>query len=63
MQMSYLDTFCSANFEKRDKFNQVTKKGLLLGKVDFSKKGYKIDRQRFSCNPDKWALSSGKGKK
>jgi hypothetical protein len=41
----------------------VTEKRLNLDKVDFSEKGYKIDRQKFPCNLDKAASSSGKEKK
>ena len=41
----------------------VTEKGLLLDKANFLEKGYKIDEQKFPCNPNKIVSSSGKEKK
>jgi hypothetical protein len=61
--MNYLNSFCIAHFEERNNFFQVTEKGLLPDKENFLEKGYKIDKQKFSCNPDKAASSSSKGKK
>ena len=54
---------CISYFEERDDFIRVTEKGLTLDKVDFSKKGYKIDETKYPWNPNKAAASSGKGKK
>jgi hypothetical protein len=61
--MSCLDVFIIFHFEEKDEFVQVTKKGMLLDKADFSEKGYKIDEQKVPRIPDKAASSSGRGKK
>jgi hypothetical protein len=61
--MRCLDTLCIAHFKERDDFIQVIEKGLLLDKVDFSEKRYKIDKRRFLLNPYKSTSLSGKIKK
>jgi hypothetical protein len=62
VQRSWLDSFYIGHFDERDDFIHVTKKGLLLDKADFSKKGYRIDERKFPRNPEKVSSSSGKGK-
>jgi hypothetical protein len=39
--------FCIAHFKEREDFIEVIEKGLLLGKANFSEKGYMIDNQKF----------------
>jgi hypothetical protein len=57
-----LDSFYISHLKEWDEFIQVIEKGLFLDKANFSEKGYKIDERKFPHNPNKAALSSGKGK-
>lgn len=41
----------------------MTKKGLLLDKVDFAVNGYEVDKQKYLWNPNKGASSNDKDKK
>ena len=61
--MSCLDAFIISHFEEKNEFMRVTEKGLLLNKVNFSEKWYKIDKQKFPWIPNKIASPSDKGKK
>ena len=51
--MSCLDLFCFAHFKEREDFIEVIEKDLLLGKTNFSEKGYMIDKQKFLPTPTK----------
>lgn len=61
--MSCLNSFYIAHFEEKNNFIQVKEKDLVPDQANFLEKGYKIDKQKFSCNHDKVASSSGKKKK
>jgi hypothetical protein len=61
-QMSCLDTFCILYFKDRDKFSQITEKGLELDKTNFAVNGYKVDKEQYPQQTDKDASSSDKAK-
>lgn len=61
-QMSCFDTFCISYFKDRDKFSQITEKGLELDKANFAVNGYKVDKEQYLRQTDKDESSSGKAK-